>query len=511
MIIMSNDNKSKRSEFLRELREFTSFNSRCKLNILNTSTRLDDVLTNCDYYDLGRLGYLVGFKAFDLVDGKLVCRDKIYEVGNMYKLSDESEDGLELCSNGYHLCLSPWDTYKYYSHYDKDDNDENRPIILLVVATGAIQYDHDCTTLGIPKLVTDEIYITDHYLDPKSSTGAMINSISTYYTYHNYKDTNNLNHLLGKIFTTGSMSYVKQSTSLSYNYDPYLPSYIKLDELTDLRSYMINRSIKLVPGADYDYNISRRYVTDNPSVVTTNDELDKLLRDVSVLGAYEVLHQVVIDLIMWMDKYDTRTKSLFDKLVQMLRKLPTGIDLFSIRLNTYANNTNLKELIPVDVLVRFWSLYSISFDSLATDEFTSKELTNIYIESLDPTRNRLPVKIHSCITYEQFKRMINKVGSDEAYSSQFTSKDDSRIKDYFIRLIKDGYIDQLAGLTEYYSYHDWIDNIDEVLKHLNNPYGLVLMQKSPRLLEVLRDRVINQVGADEYNKLYRYVGGFNNE
>ena len=97
-----------------------------------------------DYYGMVNKGYVVGYKAFwyNRSTGSLRCLDKEYIPGTEYKLADELDEygdpyEIEMCAHGYHFCLSPFDTYKYYGQHVSSD--EDRPVILAVVATGNIR------------------------------------------------------------------------------------------------------------------------------------------------------------------------------------------------------------------------------------------------------------------------------------------------------------------------------------------------------------------------------------
>ena len=53
------------------------------------------------------------YKRFKNVKGKLICRDFVYEVGKSYHM-----DEIEICKQGFHACLNPEDTLRYYSEED---------------------------------------------------------------------------------------------------------------------------------------------------------------------------------------------------------------------------------------------------------------------------------------------------------------------------------------------------------------------------------------------------------
>ena len=60
-----------------------------------------------------------GFKAFDIdKNGKMVCRDFIYEEGKTYVCNDAPK----ICESGFHFCKSPLDVLKYYPIIDNNMN-----------------------------------------------------------------------------------------------------------------------------------------------------------------------------------------------------------------------------------------------------------------------------------------------------------------------------------------------------------------------------------------------------
>ena len=52
----------------------------------------------------------IGYKAFELVDGKLVCRDMVYKEGGTY----EVQGNIKLCGTGIHYCKKIEDIRKKY-------------------------------------------------------------------------------------------------------------------------------------------------------------------------------------------------------------------------------------------------------------------------------------------------------------------------------------------------------------------------------------------------------------
>lgn len=54
---------------------------------------------------------IIAYKGFNLVDGKLLCRDFKYEEGMIYKMDDK----IKLCSRGFHACLNLFDCFDYYN------------------------------------------------------------------------------------------------------------------------------------------------------------------------------------------------------------------------------------------------------------------------------------------------------------------------------------------------------------------------------------------------------------
>lgn len=60
-----------------------------------------------------------GFKAFDIDEnGKMVCRDFVYEEGKTYVCNDAPK----ICESGFHFCRSPLDVLKYYPIIDNNMN-----------------------------------------------------------------------------------------------------------------------------------------------------------------------------------------------------------------------------------------------------------------------------------------------------------------------------------------------------------------------------------------------------
>ena len=54
---------------------------------------------------------IIGYKGFKLKDGKLMCRDMVYEKGMTYVLSGK----VEVCYNGFHFCEELTKVFQYYN------------------------------------------------------------------------------------------------------------------------------------------------------------------------------------------------------------------------------------------------------------------------------------------------------------------------------------------------------------------------------------------------------------
>ena len=60
----------------------------------------------------GRFSKVVkGYKAFDLVDGKLMCREMVYKIGKTYK----HEGKIQLYKSGFHFCINIASVYNHYT------------------------------------------------------------------------------------------------------------------------------------------------------------------------------------------------------------------------------------------------------------------------------------------------------------------------------------------------------------------------------------------------------------
>jgi hypothetical protein len=79
-----------------------------------------------------------GFKAFDInKDGKMICRDFVYEEGKTYVYDGETS----VCERGFHFCKNPLDVLNYYPIVD--DNMNIRSSFAEVKAYGEIDEEGD--------------------------------------------------------------------------------------------------------------------------------------------------------------------------------------------------------------------------------------------------------------------------------------------------------------------------------------------------------------------------------
>ncbi len=77
---------------------------------------------------------LIAYKAFNLVEGKMKCKDFIYEEGMTYHIDGD----IKCCERGFHACTSLTDVFNYYC------GELNKEIVIHeVYLSGDIDEDND--------------------------------------------------------------------------------------------------------------------------------------------------------------------------------------------------------------------------------------------------------------------------------------------------------------------------------------------------------------------------------